>query len=81
MLIFNFMRYKNVLKNSHLSCAVEEINFQLDKALGSLAFLPFGYLVDQWRWSVFSGETTPNQYNTKWWNLRLIFHPFNEMRK
>jgi peptidyl-dipeptidase A len=42
-------------------------------ALEKIAFLPFGYLIDQWRWSVFSGETTPADYNNKWWELRYVF--------
>ena len=47
-----------------------DINFLLSQALIKVAFLPFGYLIDQWRWSVFRGETTPEQYNKKWWELR-----------
>ncbi|ESO94198.1 hypothetical protein LOTGIDRAFT_161404 [Lottia gigantea] len=47
-----------------------EINFLMKMALQKIAFLPFGYLIDQWRWSVFSGETTPDNYNQKWWDLR-----------
>jgi peptidyl-dipeptidase A len=39
-------------------------------ALDKIAFLPFGLLVDQWRWSVFSGETGPERYNQLWWQLR-----------
>ena len=39
-------------------------------ALDKVAFLPFGYLVDQWRWKVFSGETTAADYNKSWWELR-----------
>jgi peptidyl-dipeptidase A len=35
-----------------------------------VAFLPFGYLIDQWRWKVFSGEVGPNDYNKAWWDLR-----------
>ncbi len=42
---------------------------QLRRALDKIAFLPFGLLVDQWRWKVFSGEITPAQYNSKWWEL------------
>lgn len=41
-------------------------------ALEKIAFLPFGYLIDQWRWSVFSGETSPDNYNEKWWALRYV---------
>ena len=39
-------------------------------ALDKVAFLPFGLMVDQWRWKVFSGEITPDQYNAGWWDLR-----------
>jgi peptidyl-dipeptidase A len=43
---------------------------QLHKALEKIAFLPFGKLIDQWRWDVFSGKTAPGQYNAAWWALR-----------
>jgi peptidyl-dipeptidase A len=39
-------------------------------ALDKVAFLPFGLLVDQWRWKVFSGEIGPDEYNQGWWDLR-----------
>jgi peptidyl-dipeptidase A len=42
----------------------------LRQALDKIAFLPFGLLIDQWRWRVFSGEITPGDYNTAWWDLR-----------
>ena len=47
-----------------------DIGFLLQRALEKVAFLPFGYLVDQWRWKVFSGEVGPNDYNSAWWALR-----------
>ncbi|KAL5009469.1 hypothetical protein ScPMuIL_011774 [Solemya velum] len=50
-----------------------DINFLMSMALDKIAFLPFGYLMDQWRWSVFSGETTISQYNSKWWDLRCQY--------
>jgi peptidyl-dipeptidase A len=46
------------------------INLQLKDALEKVAFLPFGLLVDQWRWEVFSGRTKPADYNKAWWTLR-----------
>jgi peptidyl-dipeptidase A len=39
-------------------------------ALSKVAFLPFGKLIDQWRWDVFSGKTKPDGYNAAWWALR-----------
>jgi peptidyl-dipeptidase A len=46
------------------------INAQLREALEKVAFLPFGKLVDQWRWQVFAGEVPPERYNAAWWALR-----------
>ena len=42
-------------------------------ALDTIAFLPFGYLIDQWRWSVFEGKVKPDEYNTEWWRLRTRY--------
>ncbi len=42
----------------------------LRQALDKVAFLPFGLLIDQWRWKVFSGEITPAGYNHAWWELK-----------
>ncbi len=47
-----------------------DIGLLLNRALEKVAFLPFGYLVDQWRWKVFSGEIKPADYNKAWWELR-----------
>jgi peptidyl-dipeptidase A len=46
------------------------INFQMKRALDGIAFLPFGLLVDKWRWDVFGGETPPSGYDAHWWELR-----------
>jgi peptidyl-dipeptidase A len=45
----------------------------LKQALDRVAFLPFGLLIDQWRWKVFSGEIKPADYNKGWWDLRLKY--------
>ena len=45
----------------------------LRSALERLAFLPFGLLVDQWRWQVFEGKVTPASYNKAWWDLKLKY--------
>ncbi len=39
----------------------------LQRALEKIAFLPFGFAVDRWRWRVFSGEIGPAEYNRTWW--------------
>jgi peptidyl-dipeptidase A len=51
----------------------KDIGLLLNKALEKIAFLPFGLLIDQWRWKVFSGEIPPSQYNKAWWDLRLKY--------
>jgi peptidyl-dipeptidase A len=45
------------------------LGFLMRKALDKVAFLPFGLLVDKWRWQVFSGEIQPASYNATWWDL------------
>jgi len=45
----------------------------MKQALDRVAFLPFGLMIDQWRWKVFSGEITPADYNKAWWDLRLKY--------
>ena len=47
-----------------------DIPLQLRTALDKVAFLPFGLLIDKWRWEVFSGEVKPADYNKAWWALR-----------
>ncbi len=48
----------------------EDLGQLLELALDKIAFLPFGLLVDKWRWQVFSGELAPADYNKGWWALR-----------
>jgi peptidyl-dipeptidase A len=48
----------------------KDIGLLLRKALEKIAFLPFGVVIDQWRWKVFSGQVTPENYNRVWWELR-----------
>jgi peptidyl-dipeptidase A len=50
-----------------------DIPILLKQALDRVAFLPFGLLIDQWRWKVFSGEIKPADYNKSWWDLRLKY--------
>jgi peptidyl-dipeptidase A len=45
------------------------INVQMKDALEKVAFLPFGKLIDEWRWGVFSGRIPPARYNSAWWDL------------
>ena len=47
-----------------------EMNVLMKYALEKVAFLPYGYLIDIWRWKVFDGTITPENYNKKYWELR-----------
>ena len=53
--------------------ASKDIGLLLKRALDKIAFLPFGLMIDQWRWRVFSGEIPPDKYNEAWWQLRLKY--------
>jgi peptidyl-dipeptidase A len=53
--------------------ASADISLLLQRAMDKVAFLPFGLLVDKWRWQVFSGQVSPEQYNDAWWKLRLQY--------
>ena len=53
--------------------ASRDIGLLLARALEKVAFLPFGVVIDQWRWKVFSGEVPPASYNSAWWQLRLKY--------
>ena len=47
-----------------------DVDVLMQRALEKVAFLPFAYLVDKWRWDVYSGKTKPADYDTAWWALR-----------
>lgn len=51
----------------------KDLGLLLRQALDKVAFLPFGLLVDQWRWQVFSGAIPPAKYNEGWWSLRAKY--------
>jgi peptidyl-dipeptidase A len=50
-----------------------DLNFLMQQALSKLAFIPFGYLIDQWRWDVFAGNVTRQDYNKRWWDVRCKY--------
>lgn len=53
--------------------ADKDIGLLLAQAMDKVAFLPFGLLVDKWRWDVFAGRVTPEHYNQAWTDLRLQY--------
>jgi peptidyl-dipeptidase A len=49
------------------------INAQMRMALAKVAFLPFGLMIDRWRWGVFDGSIKPDGYNKAWWELKAKY--------
>jgi peptidyl-dipeptidase A len=49
------------------------INAQMRMALSKIAFLPFGLMIDRWRWGVFDGSIKPAEYNKAWWALKARY--------
>jgi peptidyl-dipeptidase A len=62
-----------LLNRNQLPTPEQDRDLLLRQALDKIAFLPFGLLVDRWRWGVFSGETPPDQYQASWDRLRLQY--------
>jgi peptidyl-dipeptidase A len=50
--------------------ASRDTGLLLQQAMDKIAFLPFGLVIDQWRWKLFAGEITPENANAEWWRLR-----------
>ncbi|MCW5580089.1 MAG: M2 family metallopeptidase [Luteimonas sp.] len=49
------------------------INSQMRMALAKVSFLPFGLMIDRWRWGVFDGSIKPEDYNKAWWDLKARY--------
>ena len=50
-----------------------DLGYLMKMALDKVAFLPFGLMVDRWRWQVFAGEISPERYNETWWEMRATY--------
>ena len=49
------------------------INRLMKLALDRVAFVPFGIILDKWRWGTLSGDIPPERYTESWWDLRLRY--------
>lgn len=58
------------LLDDYADSEADNINALFSMALERVAFLPFGYLIDLWRWDVFSGAVKESEWNAHWWELR-----------
>lgn len=48
----------------------QDIGPLLYTALQKVAFMPFAYMVDKWRWQVYGGQVKPADYDKAWWALK-----------
>jgi peptidyl-dipeptidase A len=62
-----------LLSKDKVPSADKDIGLLLRQALDKIAFMPFGLLVDKWRWGVFDGSVKPDGYNAAWNDLRLKY--------
>ena len=62
-----------LLDRSKVPPAEKDIGLLLRQAMDKVAFMPFGYVVDKWRWGVFDGSITPANYNQAWVELKAKY--------
>ena len=62
-----------LLDRSQVPGADKDTGLLLRQAMDKVAFLPFGLLIDRWRWGTFSGEIKPEQYQQAWTDMRLRY--------
>ena len=48
----------------------DDLAYLFHVSLDKLAFLPFAYVMDQWRWNLFTGALAEQDINDEWWRLR-----------
>jgi len=62
-----------LLDRTKVPSADKDTGLLLRQAMDKVAFLPFGLLIDKWRWGVFSGQVKPGGYQAAWDALRLQY--------
>ena len=62
-----------LLPRNRVPSADKDIGLLLRQAMDKVAFMPFGYMVDKWRYGVFDGSTPPSAYNQSWVNLKTQY--------
>jgi peptidyl-dipeptidase A len=63
----------NLLDPAKVPGEDKDIGLLLRQAMDKVAFLPFGLMVDKWRWGVFDGTFKPADYEDAWNALRLQY--------
>jgi peptidyl-dipeptidase A len=68
-----YLQQIGLLRANQMPTPDQDRDLLLRQAMDKIAFLPFGLLVDRWRWGVFSGEITPDRYQSAWDEMRLRY--------
>jgi peptidyl-dipeptidase A len=68
-----YLREINLLPADRMPNAEQDRNLLLRQALDKIAFLPFGLMIDRYRWGIFSGEIAPDHYQAAWDRMRLQY--------
>ena len=69
----NYLVEIGLLPENKVPSADKDIGLLLRQGMDKIAFLPFGLLMDKWRWAVFSGQVKPDGYQAAWDALRLQY--------
>ena len=62
-----------LLQENRLPTPEQDRALLLRQALDKIAFLPFGLMIDRYRWGIFSGQITPDRYQAAWDEMRLQY--------
>ena len=63
----------DMLDEADVPSADKDIGLLLRQAMDKVAFLPFGLMVDRYRWGLFDGSIPADQLNKGWNDLRLEY--------
>jgi peptidyl-dipeptidase A len=66
----DYLRRVGLLSGLSSNAPPDDIGLLLRQAMDKIAFLPFGLMIDQWRWKVMDGSYPSDQLNKGWWELR-----------
>ncbi|MFC3580111.1 M2 family metallopeptidase [Sphingomonas hylomeconis] len=69
----NYLVQIGLLDQARVPSADKDIGLLLRQAMDKVAFLPFGLLIDKWRWGVFAGDIPATAYEKGWDDLRLKY--------
>jgi peptidyl-dipeptidase A len=66
----DYLNRIGLINSSEIPPESADLGLLMNRALEKIAFLPFAITMDKWRWQVLDGTTSPESYNSSWWELR-----------